>query len=113
MRLIHLLRKYIINSKKVNSIELLNVSELTPLADFFIIAVVNNVRQTKTIAEELEDQLAAEGYHPVQKEGYTTANWILIDYGTVIVHLLDEEDAAFYALDRLWGDAAVLEQSRG
>ena len=88
----------IINSKKVNSIELLNVSELTPLADFFIIAVVNNVRQTKTIAEELEDQLAAEGYHPVQKEGYTTAN---------------EEDAAFYALDRLWGDAAVLEQSRG
>lgn len=101
-----------INNKKVNSVELLNVKELTPLADFFIIAIVNNVRQTKAIADELEDQLAEAGYYPVQKEGYTTANWILMDYGTVIVHLLDEEDAAFYTLDRLWGDAVILEQSR-
>ncbi len=95
-----------INKKKVLDLKVLDVQGLTPLAEMFIIAVASNVRQTKAIADEVEEvvQEFAEK-QPIHKEGYQTAGWILLDYGEVIVHILDEEDAAFYALDRLWKDA--------
>lgn len=95
-----------INKKKVLDLKVLDVQGLTPLTELFIIAVGSNVRQTKAIADGVEEAvLEFAEKHPIHKEGYQTAQWILLDYGEIIVHILDEEDAAFYALDRLWKDA--------
>ena len=99
-----------INKKKVIDLKVLDVKHLTPLTEVFIIAVASNVRQTKAIADEVEE-LVAENTDKelIHKEGYQTAQWILLDYGEVIVHILDEEDATFYTLDRLWRDAPQIE----
>lgn len=95
-----------INKKKILDLKVLDVQGLTPLTEMFIIAVASNVRQTKAIADEVEEAvLEFAEKQPIHKEGYQTAQWILLDYGEVIVHILDEEDAAFYTLDRLWKDA--------
>ncbi|MDF2593844.1 MAG: iojap-like protein [Clostridia bacterium] len=99
----------IINSKSASSIQILDVHELTTLTDIFIIAVASNIRQTQAIADEIEKVLTSDKeLILLQKEGGSTAKWILLDYGYVIVHILHQEDAAFYALDRLWKDAKVI-----
>ncbi len=111
----HLLGQEIIKAiqkKKVTNIEALDVRELTPLTDLFIIAVGSNVRQTQAMADEVEEVLAELGYYPIHKEGYQTATWILLDYGQVIVHILEEENAEFYGLSRLWKDAKKLEYKK-
>ncbi|OON99581.1 MAG: ribosome silencing factor [Epulopiscium sp. Nele67-Bin004] len=99
----------ILNRKKVDSIELIDVKELTALTDYFVIAVCSNVRQTKATAEELEYQLEKDGYFAHQKEGYVSARWILLDYLGVIVHVLYKEDADFYGIQRLWSDGNKIE----
>lgn len=98
----------IINNKKVEDIEVLDVHELTTLTDIFVIAIGNNTRQTKALADEVEFVLRQEGIEAYQKEGYDTASWILMDYQNVIVHILYKEDAEFYALDRLWQDSKII-----
>lgn len=97
-----------IQKKKVIKVEALDVHELTPLTDLFIIAVGSNVRQTQAMADEVEELLSEQGHYPIHKEGYHTATWILLDYGQVIVHILEEENAQFYGLSRLWKDAQVV-----
>ena len=96
-------------NKKVIRADLLDVSEITSISDTFIIAVAPNTKQTKAMADEVEEKLEAQNILPIRKEGYDSANWILIDYGYVIVHILDEEHAQFYDLNRLWQDAKCLE----
>ncbi|WP_069997942.1 ribosome silencing factor [Cellulosilyticum sp. I15G10I2] len=98
----------IINNKKATSIEVLDVHQLTTLTDIFIIAVATNIRQTQAITDEIEEFLTDYQVPLLQKEGYTTAKWILLDYGNIIVHVLHQEDAAFYGLNRLWKDAKVI-----
>lgn len=96
---------HIINKKKIDNVEVLDVHELTSLADIFIIATAPNTRQTKAIVDEIEYILEEEHIRVRQKEGYDTATWILMDYGMVIVHVLYKEAAEFYGLDRLWKDS--------
>lgn len=98
-----------IEKKKVTTVEVLDVHNLTPLAELFIIAVASNVRQTQAMSDEVEELLAEEGHVPIHKEGYQTATWILLDYGQVIVHILEEESAQFYGLSRLWKDAEIID----
>jgi ribosome-associated protein len=94
-----------INNKNATSVKILDVSQITTLTNIFIIAVANNIRQTQAISDEIEEVLMRDTIPLLQKEGYGTAKWILLDYGTVIVHVLYKEDAEFYALDRVWKDA--------
>lgn len=98
-----------LNKKKVIKVDLLDVSQITPLAELFIIAIASNIRQTKAMADEVEERLSKQNRLPIHKEGYQSANWILLDYGDIIVHILDEEHAQFYGLTRLWQDAISLE----
>ncbi|MGL4800554.1 MAG: ribosome silencing factor [Cellulosilyticaceae bacterium] len=99
----------ILDAKKLESIQALDVHELTAIADVFIIAVASNTRATKALADELEFRLEHEDDMFVyRKEGYDTAGWILLDYGHIIVHILFKDDAEFYGLDRLWHDAKEL-----
>ena len=98
----------ILDNKKLDDIQVLDVHEITTLADIFVIVTGNNTRQTKALVDELEDALSKENIEIIQKEGYQTANWILMDYGNVIVHVLYKEDAEFYGLDRLWQDGKTI-----
>lgn len=98
----------ILNKKKIDSVEVLDVHELTTLTEIFVIAVASNTRLTKALADEVEMLLGEEGIHVHQKEGYQTASWILMDFQGVIVHILYKEDAEFYSLDRLWQDGKTI-----
>ncbi len=96
------------NKKSSEEIEILDVHELTPLADLFVIATASNVKHAQAIADEIEDSLLEEGISVRQKEGYGTSKWILMDYGMIIIHILLKEEAEFYGLNRLWKDAPQL-----
>lgn len=98
-----------IQKKKTIEMLVLDVHELTPLADLFIIATASNTRQTQAIADEIEEEMAEVSECLLHKEGYQSATWILLDYGEIIVHILEEQFAQFYQLDRLWQDAKKIE----
>ncbi|MGN0326915.1 MAG: ribosome silencing factor [Lachnospiraceae bacterium] len=90
--------------KKAEDIRIIEISEVSSIADYFIIANGNNVNQVHSISDFVEEQLAKSGIHPKQIEGYTNANWVLMDYGDLIIHIFDKENRLFYNLERIWRD---------
>lgn len=90
--------------KKAQHIVALDVRALTVITDCMLIASGRSTLQVKTLAEEVEDRLAEEGIEPTRKEGHQDGRWIVLDYGTVLVHLFHTEERDFYRLDRLWED---------
>ena len=93
-----------LEDKKGEDIKIINISEVTVLADYFIIASGTNRNQVKAMADNVEEVLAKEGAEPKQIEGYQSGNWILLDYQDVIVHIFDQENRLFYDLERIWRD---------
>ena len=79
-------------------------------ADYFMIASGSNRNQVQAMADNVEEVLGKAGVHPKQIEGYQTANWILMDYGDVVIHIFDEENRLFYDLERIWRDGKVVEK---
>ena len=92
----------ILYDKKAFNIVALDVSGLTVITDCMLIASGRNAIQVKTLAEEVEDQLSSLGIEPTRKEGHQDGRWIVLDYGTVLVHLFHMEERDFYRLDKLW-----------
>ena len=90
--------------KKGEDIKIINISEVTVLADYFIIASGTNRSQVQAMADNVEEMLGNTGCEPKQIEGYQNANWILMDYRDVIVHIFDRENRLFYDLERIWRD---------
>lgn len=89
---------------KAQDITVLNVSQLTSLADYFIIASGTSTRHVQALADRLLDD--RDGIRkPLHVEGYDGGTWILLDYGDIIIHVFREPERAFYGLERLWGDA--------
>ena len=98
----------LLDSKKATDITVLEVGGLSSLCDYFVIASGNSTTQVKTLSEEVEDKLSAQGTEPRRVEGESSAMWILMDYGDVILHLFYHETRDFYCLERLWADAKKL-----
>lgn len=98
-----------LEDKKARDIRILDISKVTVLADYFIIASGTNRNQVQAMADQVEETLGKAGHPARQIEGYQTANWILMDYGDIIIHIFDEENRLFYDLERIWKDGAVLE----
>lgn len=94
--------KQAIEDKKGSDLEVLNISEMTTIADYFIIVSGNSSIQVTSIADEIENKMFLAGYDKVHKEGYESARWILLDYGDIIVHIFHKEEREFYNLERLW-----------
>lgn len=94
--------------KKARDIKILNVNDISPITDYFVICSGNSSIQVKAIADEIEEELAERGFQLKHKEGYSTARWILLDYENVIVHVFHNEDREFYDLERLWADAQAV-----
>lgn len=94
--------------KKAKDIRILNVNDISPITDYFVICSGNSSIQVKAIADEIEEKMAERGFQLRHKEGYSTARWILLDYDSVIAHVFHTEDREFYDLERLWADAQAV-----
>jgi ribosome-associated protein len=95
--------------KKGIDIQVLDLRELTTIADYFVICTGMSTTQVGAIADEVGLRLASAGEHPSHIEGASGATWILMDYGDVVVHIFEEQTRAYYGLERLWGDAPRVE----
>jgi ribosome-associated protein len=96
----------IASDKKGNDIVLLRTAELTTMADFFVIASGRSDRQVQALARAIVDELREDGIRAVGTEGRSSSGWVLLDYGSVIVHVFAPEEREFYGLERLWSKAA-------
>ena len=98
-----------LEDKKAEDIRVIDISEVSVVADYFIIADGSNSSQVQAMADNVEEELFKAGCECRQVEGYNTANWILMDYGDIIVHVFSREDRLFYDLERIWRDGKVIE----
>ncbi len=92
-------------SKQAADIVILDVHDLIVITDFFVIATGTSDRQVKTIVEEVEKALRKTGVKPVRREGESEAQWVLLDYVDLVVHVFSQEQREYYDLERLWRDA--------
>ena len=96
--------------KKATDMVVLDLREIASFTEFFIIASGANQRQVQAICDGITEQLKADlKSRPVRVEGYTSAEWVLLDYGDFIVHVFNKESREFYDLERLWRDAKRVE----
>lgn len=94
--------------KKAADIVLLDIHELTTVADYFVICSGASERQLTAIVDGIAEGLREEGVRPIGREGSSSAHWLLIDYGAVIVHVMAPPERDFYQLERLWAEAPLL-----
>lgn len=83
----------------------LDVGKLTSVADYLVLCSGGSDRQVRAIADHIDATLAQQRVHPLSIEGTSTSQWVLMDYGDVVVHIFRTDVRAHYALERLWGDA--------
>ena len=98
----------LLKNKKARDIRLLDIHELSTIADYFIIATGNSTTQVQAMSDELEEKMDLAGYEMHHKEGFRNGRWILLDFGNIIVHLFHDEERQFYNLERLWVDAKTI-----
>ncbi|WP_067782737.1 ribosome silencing factor [Actinomyces vulturis] len=95
--------------KKAESIIGLDVSERLALTDVFLLLSGDNERHVRSIVDAVEEALHKAGAKRKQREGFTEGHWVLLDYSDIIVHVQQEEDREFYALERLWKDCPEID----
>ncbi|MEO0093715.1 MAG: ribosome silencing factor [candidate division WOR-3 bacterium] len=95
----------LILDKKGEDIILLDLRRISPIADYFILATAQSPLHAQAISDEVVEKLKKDGYRLHHVEGYNQAQWILLDYLDIVVHIFLPEVRAFYGLERLWGDA--------
>ena len=94
-----------LDKKQAKDIILLDISQKTTIADFFIIVTGKNLRHSKSLADDVEEEAAKLGIIVKSKEGHSTGEWILVDFGDIIVHIFTEYTRMYYSLERLWHGA--------
>lgn len=100
-----------LEEKKAENIDVIDISEVSVIADYFIIANGTNRNQNQALADAVEETLGRAGANLKQVEGYDTANWILMDFLDVIVHIFDRDNRLFYDLERIWRDGKKIDLS--
>jgi ribosome-associated protein len=96
------------SDKKAADIVLLEIGALTSMADYFVICSGSSERQLGAIADGISEGLRDEGVKPIGREGSSSAHWMLLDFGAVIVHIMAQPERDFYQLERLWAEAPIL-----
>jgi len=99
----------IIEDKKGDDIKVIDISKISSIADYFIIASANNINQVQAISDEIDFILGKEGILPKAIEGNKNATWMLLDYNDIVVHIFLKEDRVFYDLERIWRDGTEVE----
>jgi ribosome-associated protein len=100
-----------LEDKKGEDIRIIDISEVSVLADYFIIASGSNGNQVQALCDNVSEMLGRAGAHVKQVEGYESANWILLDFGDIIVHVFDKENRFFYDLERIWRDGKIVDST--
>ena len=98
----------VLDTKKGIDIALLDVGDLLQITEVFVIATGTSRPHVKTLAETVEEKLKEIGRRPLRSEGEAEAEWVLLDYGDIVVHVFQPEPRDYYGLERLWGDAPRL-----
>ena len=93
-----------LSDKKGEDIKILDITGVSVLADYFIIATGNSDSQVNALVDNVEEELHKAGYPLKQREGRANSSWILLDFGDIIVHVFDKENRLFYDLERIWKD---------
>lgn len=94
--------------KKGEDIRAIDISQISVLADYFIIANGTSESQVRALVDNVEDQLAKVGIDAKQREGIGLGSWVLLDFGDIIVHVFDKENRLFYNLERIWSDGKTI-----
>ena len=97
-----------LDDKMGEDIKVLDIPEISVLADYFLIAHGNNPNHVKALIDSVEDKLEELGYSPNHIEGYQEGTWVLLDFGRIIVHVFHKEARLFYDLERIWSDGKTV-----
>ena len=103
----------LLDEKKAEQISVIKIEEISSLADYFVIATGRGSTHVRSLSDELEEKLKAQGIAPARIEGYRSDSWILLDYQSVVVHVFTDEARDFYDLDRLWADGERVDWQNG
>ena len=93
-----------LSDKKGEDIKIIDITGISVLADYFIIANGNSDSQVNALVDNVEEELHKAGYTLRQREGQASGSWVLLDFGDIIVHVFDKENRLFYDLERIWKD---------
>ena len=93
-----------LSDQKGEDIKIIDITGVSVLADYFIIANGNSDSQVNALVDNVEEELHKAGYHLKQREGRANSSWILLDFGDIIVHVFDKDNRLFYDLERIWKD---------
>ena len=97
-----------LSDKKAEEIRVIEISEISPIADYFVIATGANSNHLQAMVDAVEEELGKQGHTPKQIEGTRSSSWVLMDYRDIIVHVFSKEDRLFYDLERIWTDGKKL-----
>ncbi len=98
-----------LDEKKGEDIRIIDIAGISVLADYFIIANGSSESQVQAMVDNVEEEMHKARYSLKQREGYGSGNWVLLDFGDVIVHVFDKENRLFYDLERIWRDGKNIE----
>lgn len=98
-----------LDEKKGEDIRIIDIAGISVLTDYFIIANGSSESQVQAMVDNVEEEMHKAGYSLKQREGYGSGNWVLLDFGDVIVHVFDKENRLFYDLERIWRDGKNIE----
>ena len=98
-----------LDEKKAIDVKAIDISNVSVMADYFIVASASNINQLNAMQDEVDRVLYEQGIHAKSIEGSRQSTWVLMDYEDVIVHLFDEEDRLFYDLERIWKDGIIID----
>lgn len=100
-----------LEDRKGEDIHVIDISEISTLADYFIIASGTNINQVQALADNVQEILGRAGFDTKNVEGYESGKWILLDFGDIIVHVFDSENRLFYDLERIWRDGKLIDST--
>ena len=93
-----------LEDKKGEDIVMIDISQVSVLADYFVICSAGNDSQIQALVDNVDEKMHENGYQIRQQEGRDSGTWVLLDYGDVIVHIFERENRSFYNLERIWND---------
>lgn len=101
----------ILDNKKAQNIEVIAIGDISSIGDYFVVAGCSSTTQVKALSGEVEMKLKEQGTEPLRIDGFSTGNWVVMDYGSVLVHIFHHAARDFYKLERTWADGERIDLS--